>query len=282
MPTKNPKQDRLLIDLFLSAYEDDAWADSKRDYLEERMDGAVEVLATKTDGATLAIEHTLIEPFIGDTEDFVRFQKSFLSIEQDKSLIMARHAVYVDVPVQQLEKHQRSPAVAALHSWLKANIASLPVGRSRHDCQFIVAGNVKSVLPLEIRVVPLFDPEGVLLIRRYGEEKVGDSVERALSAKLPKLVGTKANKRVLLLERNQMRLSESDILDEVEKRKAQFPSLSDVHEIWFAETVFGADKYVGFQMYMNGTLVRTLGFCEGRLFTKSVNGMPVMVPKARA
>ena len=130
MPVKHAKQDRILIDLFLSAYEDDAWADSKRDYLEERMDGAVEVLATKTDGVTLAIEHTLIEPFVGDTEDLVRFQKSFLGIEQDKSLIMAGHAIYVDVPVQQLEKRQRAPAVVALHAWLKANIASLPVGRS--------------------------------------------------------------------------------------------------------------------------------------------------------
>ena len=116
------------------------------------------------------------------------------------------------------------------------------------------------------------------MIRRYGEEREGDSVEKALRAKLPKLAGTDADNRVLVLERNQMRLSESDILNEIEKRTAQFPRLSDVHEIWIAETLFGAEKYVGFQMYMNGKLVRTLGFRKGRLFTKSVNGMPVIVP----
>lgn len=137
----------------------------------------LEVLATRSDGATLAIEHTLIEPFIGDTEDFVRLKRSFLPIENDETLRVAGHAVYVDVPVQQLEKSERSSAVAALHSWLNANIGFFPVGPSRRDCTFAIGRNGTRVLAIEIRVVPLSDskPEGMLLIRRYGEEKLGES-----------------------------------------------------------------------------------------------------------
>jgi hypothetical protein len=281
MPTIQPKRDRILIDLFLSAYENDSWADSRRDYLEERMDGAVEVLATRADGATLAIEHTLIEPFIGDTEDLVRFQRSFLAIEQDKSLVVPGHAIYVDVPVQQLEKHEREPAVAALHSWLKANIASLPVGRSRRDCPFTVAENRNSVLRLKIRLQPLHRPDGSLMIRRYGDLRIGEVVEKALNAKLPKLAGTEADKRILLLERNQMQLDELEILNEVDRRRSQFQQLSDVHEIWFAETVFfESEQYVDFNRYQNGDAVSTLEFHRGRLSARYENGMAAVEPES--
>jgi hypothetical protein len=151
MPARRRERERILVELFLSAYED-AWANCHRDYLEERIDSAVEVLARATNGATLAIEHTLIEPFVGDREDFVRFRDSFLRIEDDTSLIVPERAVYGDVPVQSLKKHERAPAVRALHEWLTANVRSLPVGQSRHDCPIRLDENNYGVLSLEIRV----------------------------------------------------------------------------------------------------------------------------------
>src|SRR5438552_15619191 len=75
MPTRPSREDDF-IGPFLSAYEDGNWADSeatKPDAID-RINPAVDKLATrKSDGRTLAIEHTIIEPFIGDKEDFAFF-----------------------------------------------------------------------------------------------------------------------------------------------------------------------------------------------------------------
>ena len=71
MPAKPGKDDEVFVRLFLSAYEDGSWADAEIIPLDQLIDGTVEALATrKSDRKTLAIEHTLIEPFMGDKRDF--------------------------------------------------------------------------------------------------------------------------------------------------------------------------------------------------------------------
>lgn len=65
-----PGKERPLLERFLSVYENDTWADSRRDWVDEREDGAVELIATrKGDSATLAIEHTVIQPYPREKED---------------------------------------------------------------------------------------------------------------------------------------------------------------------------------------------------------------------
>jgi hypothetical protein len=45
------------------------WADADKDWVDRRKDGGVEMLARRSsDGKTLAIEHTLIQPFVSDKE----------------------------------------------------------------------------------------------------------------------------------------------------------------------------------------------------------------------
>jgi hypothetical protein len=50
--------------MLLSACGDGAWKDAGLDWVEENQDGAVEVIATARDGATLALEHSLSSPFV--------------------------------------------------------------------------------------------------------------------------------------------------------------------------------------------------------------------------
>jgi hypothetical protein len=78
MPTK-PRPEDVFIEGFLSAYEDLSWADADRDWVDRRIDGGVEMLATrKSDGKTLAIEHTVAQPFVGEIEDYrVFFRTNF-------------------------------------------------------------------------------------------------------------------------------------------------------------------------------------------------------------
>ena len=122
----------------------------------------------------------------------------------------------------------------------------------------------------------IFSPgsAGAFLIRRYGDVHLGEVVEKALRAKLPKLVRTAADKRILLLERDQWKLHPLSIYDEIENRRAMFPDLAKVHEVWFADTVFyQIDQCVFFEMYDGQTLVQTLGFMGGQLIDKSENGI---------
>jgi hypothetical protein len=76
MPVKSPPRERPLIEMFLSAYENNAWKTASLDWVEEKQDGAVEVVATRADGMTLALEHTLIQPFVGEQFDSERFMKA--------------------------------------------------------------------------------------------------------------------------------------------------------------------------------------------------------------
>src|ERR1017187_6108239 len=79
MQTGLSREDAFILP-FLSAYEDGTWADAetrKPDALD-RANPAVDRIATrKVDGKTLAIEHTIIEPFVGDQEEFASFQSTF-------------------------------------------------------------------------------------------------------------------------------------------------------------------------------------------------------------
>jgi hypothetical protein len=263
-----------LIKIFLSAYEDNSWANCSLDWLDKRKDGEPECLATRSDRKTLVIEHTLIQPFLKDKEDFAR-SKRFQRIEADKSLIIPGRIIYVNVPVGALQKGSCWDAVVKIvHAWLKTNIALFPEGRSQHRCP-ISDVQKASDLMLQVRVVFSARSAGMLLIRRYGDTHLGEVVEKALREKLPKLVRTEATKRILLLERDQFQPDPLSIYEEIEKHRARFQALAEVHEVWCAETIScDTEKLVFFELYKSRALVQTLGFLDGQLIEKSENGIP--------
>jgi hypothetical protein len=274
MPTK-PRPEDFLVTLFLSAFEDDTWADCKTQWLDRQQDGAVEVLATRSDGQTLAIEHTLIEFFIGEREDLERF-RPFLRIEDDLSLSVPGRIIYVDVPRGVLQKgHNWNRTVDAVHDWLAANIRSLPTGVSLQTCP--VDDSLADVT-LQTRVIldPGFEGKPPQ-IRRYGPTDVGETIEKALKTKLPKLAATDATKRILLLERNQWRLDELEMHDEIEKRRDTFPALATV-EVWIVETVAASPDrrrgYVEFKHYVNRESVESVAFNDGAPSSRSKRGIP--------
>ena len=124
MPAKPGRDEQVFIRLFVSAYENFAWVGSKIDPLDEQVDGAVEALVTRADGQTLAIEHTLIEPFVGDKRDYAVFERAFLSIEDDESLAVPDTGTIVYVPVGILDGQKPSKQnviVDSIHSWLAKN-----------------------------------------------------------------------------------------------------------------------------------------------------------------
>jgi len=150
MPTTSRRED-IFIDLFLSAYENRSWADALHEQPDkiERTKPAVDWLAKrKSDGKALAIEHTIIEPFLGEKGDFASFEAAFLEIERDTSLPVPGRWIRVFVPVGTLQnqtKAAQDAIVESVHRWIKSNRLFLRDGRSEHRCEITgVPGTVPS------------------------------------------------------------------------------------------------------------------------------------------
>jgi len=61
-------------------------------------------------------------------------------------------------------------------------------------------------------------------------------VEKAIKRKVPKLARTNVDKRILLLQREQMSMSETEILVEIEKLASRYPDLAKLEEVWMVNT----------------------------------------------
>ena len=81
-----------------------------------------------------------------------------------------------------------------------------------------------------------------------GRSDMPDTLERvikkALSEKLPKLVHTPADGRVLVLEKDNVPLGYVEIGQRIEAVNHEFPDLAEVDEIWIVNTV-GLGKRTG-------------------------------------
>ncbi|HUZ47985.1 MAG TPA: hypothetical protein VMW54_15235 [Terriglobia bacterium] len=265
MPTKSRRENKF-IKRFLSAYENYSWAEAKIDWLDETTDGAIDALATRTsDGKTLAIEHTTIEPFKNEKEDFAFFKKAFLPLENDTALPVPGYWIQVFIPVGILRGQRRQgvrdATVRAIRGWLKEKRLSLPSGFSKHGLSIPISATNTLDATVHVRLVPLAGPGKLHIRRQQVANDLGEVIEKALKRKLPKLVQTPACKRVLLLERQHMNLYPQCMLEEVERRKSKFPRLSSVEEIWLVETMFyHTDSYLRFERYEGDRLVDSLNF----------------------
>jgi hypothetical protein len=89
-------------------------------------------------------------------------------------------------------------------------------------------------------------------------------VEKALKTKIPKLIKTVADRRILLLERDQV--DESEIYREIVRLAKNFPDLAKIDEIWFANTsMLTSEGCVYFTLMDRRGLVELLSFENGVL-----------------
>lgn len=269
MPVKLPPRERPFIEMFLAEYENGAWKDATPDWLEERLDGAVEVLATRRDGKTLAIEHTIVQPFVGEKADSHAFMKAFGRIEKNPDLAVPERNMTVVIPVAAIPIGYKWDEVGSdLLEWLRANHTIAPAeGESNH---IVSVGSGKLgplALSITLQTMHLPGNSGVTLISRGPMPKtLGDIVEEALRRKLPKLVKTPSDRRVLLIERQHISLGDTQISAEIEKLAAAFPELNDVHEIWIVDTsILESDGWSYFR-HMD----RTQGLVESLAFEKGI------------
>lgn len=285
MPTKH-RRENTFITRFLSAYENYSWVDAQIQWLDQEIDGAIEALATRrSDEKTLAIEHTIIEPFMGEKEDFAFFETAFLKIEKDASLLIPGRWIRVFVPAGILRGQRKQPTrnaiVESVHNWLKENCSILPYGlTTHHGCEAVISGQ-KVEIPLQAKVVPLRGQGSLWVRRQQVENNLDKVIERALKKKLPKLVGTPAHKRILILERQHMNLLPDSMLAEIERQRSIFKQSESVDEIWILETMsYEHDLCIGFERFESGTLVGQMFFQGDQLLDKFENGEAVVVATA--
>jgi hypothetical protein len=101
--------------MFLSGYEGGLWQDAGCDWVEEKQDGAVEVIATRADGATIAIEHTILQPFVGEKRDSVEFMEAFGRFEKNPDLVLPERLLTVNVRVGAIPKDMIGTKLATIY-----------------------------------------------------------------------------------------------------------------------------------------------------------------------
>ena len=105
----------------------------------------------------------------------------------------------------------------------------------------------------------------------------GVVMEKALKKKVPKLVATPADQRILIFEREHFNFFPEQILDEIEKQRPTFPDLEKVDEIWILETVFyRPGAHIQFDLYKGKEVIASLRFQGETLTGRSKDGMPAL------
>lgn len=191
----------------------------------------VDAVATDASRGTLAIEHTMIEPFKGEKKDADILLKGVGSLDKKPSLVMRGYDVDLCFRVGAVPKGVSWPSVAEhVEAWYLAEFASLAVGR----CTRLIPG-----LPFSLEVdVEKDDGEGHFFISRWMPPgSVDDVVATALQTKLPKLLAANVNRRILLLEKYSLPRSPDEIGLAIDTCRSNFPDLERLDEVWVINTV---------------------------------------------
>lgn len=85
----------------------------------------------------------------------------------------------------------------------------------------------------------LHGTDGVVLVSRIlaATKPFSEVLCRALTAKVPKLVGTSANRHILLLEDEGAAIGFFKVIQGIESSVEALPELKDVDEIWVVHTM---------------------------------------------
>jgi len=231
------RRDHAIVEGFLSAYNRHhgtsfkvaRWAD-----VLNRQTQAVEAVASNDAGDTIALEHTLIEPFAGERSDTERFLRVFARLEGCSDLVKPGHDVDVIVNVGAVPTGVEWDETGELvRRHLASRIPSLKQGRTSEAI-------TEAKCPLEVTIViSPHDPgerDHVFVSRSLPEDSLEAVVRKALERKLPKLVKERADRRVLIIEKADIARGITDTRAAIDRVADDFPRLREVDEIWLAIT----------------------------------------------
>src|ERR1700682_1262776 len=231
------KRDQILVEKLLSAYNRHhgtlysvvRWPEESN-----RKTEAVEAVAANALGQTIAFEHTLIEPFVGEREDTDRFMRVFSRLEGNADLMKPGDDVGVVVGIRSILTGVKWEKVAELvHRHLASRIPRITEGNISEEIPGVG-------FPLEVKLmISAHDSPGqdhVWIQRSLPGDSLVTVVRRALARKLPKLVAEPADKRILLLEKAVSVGGHYEIRAAMDELLGEFPQLRIIDEVWLAIT----------------------------------------------
>ena len=128
------RADKQLIELFLVGYNrlvGDEYAVQEFPDETERCRPAVDGIARNPQQRSIAIEHALVEPFLGEKNDTIIFRRVFFPLEADSSLRVGGYDIEVWPAVGDVPNGVSWDRVAtAVRDWFVSQRDHFPVGRS--------------------------------------------------------------------------------------------------------------------------------------------------------
>jgi hypothetical protein len=133
-------------------------------------------------------------------------------------------------------------------------------------------GPMEFHIGVQISIYPGVDGACLVAPRERVPTDLPRNIEEVLRRKLPKLVNTHADKRILLLERDQIHPAPELIYEEVMKQRATCSRLAKIDEVWFVNTAFrDAHGSVDFTLIDDHGRIAGLIFRNGALIQGSYN-----------
>jgi hypothetical protein len=216
------QRDRQLVDLFLQTYKQGQYAAHPRKWITHSQRKDVEVIAEGATGERLAVEHTLLESFprVWEKEKFIKVASQ--KLREDATLRVPERIIWVFLPADALDRSQQwlwTALDAALACWARTSLAALPTGDSTHRIEIPLPSGASR--PLEINTT-VHEARGNLLgaVFVHGDppknvKPVLPALEKAMREKVPKLIKSDAEKRVLLLELHGMLIRADWVIDQL-------------------------------------------------------------------
>ncbi len=232
------RRDQRLVELFIGGYNRQfgvGFEVRERPDETERMKPAIEAIAHDPVAGSLAIEHTLVQPFMGEKEDNQRFNAAIACLERNPALCVSGHMILVSTRVGVIPKGKRidwDEVGNEVEKWFGKVKDALPEGSSVHFVPNLPFSLEVSLFKRKMRP----DVAKLFVMRSGMPDDFGRVVRRALERKLPKLTATPADKRVLLLEMDSVPHSPFKIGEQLDLLQEEFPQLRDVDEAWCAWT----------------------------------------------
>lgn len=279
MPAAPDPRVKVLVEMFVQRYQNRRWASGVCRWPDEDQDNGVDALIVG-DGS-LAIEHTLVEPFLGNRTEIERLRRWFKPIEGDEALHQEGVASYVYIDRPALATPARCQRLAgSLRLWLRGVLPGVKVNGQRYRFTCDCGPSLGSFL-VEIRRVALNSGRSAVRVLRLANVDLPGVLSRSLERKVAKLLATGATTCILLLERESWAFSEEDVVAELRRQRVQWPELGNVDEVWIVETTYDAAPATPltpavtiFSLHdSEGRLVNSLEFVNGEFSAESRNGM---------
>src|SRR5260370_22273547 len=237
-PTKF-ERDIELVQLFLSEYKDaegNSYHISARPDKTERSAKAIEALAVDEHGHSLAVEHTMVEAFEGKKADDIPFFVVFEQLGSDSSLVLPNRLVDIQCPALAIPKGLDWKDIRQkVTEWFNEIRNDLPAdGYGEYAIP-----ELGFELKVNVETINLPDTFGAVIASRVLPEGKPfiDVLRRALANKVPKLVETRADRHILLLEDEGAGIGFYKVIHGLDSSMKETPRLKEVDEVWVVKTM---------------------------------------------